>query len=81
MRSDSPTIGAGCYTDEDVGSAGAAGSGEENIKVFSALTISENTHKACGKRHTIGRHDGTKRMGKTANLFPGVSQEWPPKLA
>ncbi len=30
---DSPIIGAGCYTDQDVGSAGATGSGEENIKV------------------------------------------------
>ncbi|MBV9343258.1 MAG: isoaspartyl peptidase/L-asparaginase, partial [Acidobacteria bacterium] len=30
---DSPIIGAGCYTDQDIGSAGATGSGEENIKV------------------------------------------------
>jgi N4-(beta-N-acetylglucosaminyl)-L-asparaginase len=39
---DSPIIGAGCYTDQDVGSAGAAGSGEENIKVAGAHTIVEN---------------------------------------
>ncbi len=39
---DSPIIGAGCYTDEDVGSAGATGSGEENIKVAGAHTIVEN---------------------------------------
>lgn len=39
---DSPVIGAGCYTDPDVGSAGASGSGEENIKVAGAHTIVEN---------------------------------------
>src|SRR6266576_2804231 len=39
---DSPIIGAGCYTDQDVGSAGAIGSGEENIKVAGAHTIIEN---------------------------------------
>jgi N4-(beta-N-acetylglucosaminyl)-L-asparaginase len=36
---DSPIIGAGCYTDQDIGSAGATGSGEENIKVAGAHTI------------------------------------------
>ncbi|HEV2729441.1 MAG TPA: N(4)-(beta-N-acetylglucosaminyl)-L-asparaginase [Terriglobales bacterium] len=39
---DSPIIAAGCYTDQDVGSAGATGSGEENIKVAGAHTIIEN---------------------------------------
>jgi N4-(beta-N-acetylglucosaminyl)-L-asparaginase len=39
---DSPIIGAGCYTDQDVGSAGATGSGEENIKVAGAHTVVEN---------------------------------------
>lgn len=38
---DSPIIGAGCYTDQDVGSAGATGSGEENIKVVGAHSIIE----------------------------------------
>ena len=38
---DSPIIGAGCYTDQDVGSAGATGSGEENIKVAGGHTIVE----------------------------------------
>lgn len=38
---DSPVIGAGSYTDQDVGSAGATGSGEENIKVAGAHTIVE----------------------------------------
>lgn len=36
---DSPIIGAGCYVDQDVGSAGATGSGEENIKIAGAHTI------------------------------------------
>jgi N4-(beta-N-acetylglucosaminyl)-L-asparaginase len=39
---DSPIIGAGCYTDADIGSAGATGSGEENIKIAGAHTIIEN---------------------------------------
>jgi N4-(beta-N-acetylglucosaminyl)-L-asparaginase len=39
---DSPIIAAGCYTDQDIGSAGATGSGEENIKVAGAHTIVEN---------------------------------------
>jgi N4-(beta-N-acetylglucosaminyl)-L-asparaginase len=39
---DSPIIGAGCYTDQDVGSAGATGNGEENIRVAGAHTIVEN---------------------------------------
>jgi N4-(beta-N-acetylglucosaminyl)-L-asparaginase len=39
---DSPIIGAGCFTDQDVGSAGATGNGEENIKVAGAHTIVEN---------------------------------------
>ena len=38
---DSPILGAGSYTDQDVGSAGATGSGEENIKVVGAHTIVE----------------------------------------
>src|SRR3989475_11765097 len=42
---DSPIIGAGCYTDQDVGSAGATGSGEENIKVAGAHAIIENMRK------------------------------------
>jgi len=39
---DSPIIGAGCFTDQSVGSAGATGNGEENIKVAGAHTIVEN---------------------------------------
>jgi len=39
---DSPIIGAGCFTDQFVGSAGATGSGEENIKIAACHTIVEN---------------------------------------
>jgi N4-(beta-N-acetylglucosaminyl)-L-asparaginase len=131
---DSPIIGAGCYTDQDVGSAGATGSGEENIKVAGAHTIIENMRKGMSpleagtdalkrivrnyngdrdrlkfidmtyyilrkdgvyagvslwegyasepdKPHRIAIHDGTKRAEKTVNLFPGLSQEWPPTPA
>ena len=128
---DSPIIGAGCYTDQDVGSAGATGSGEENIKVAGAHTIVENMRKGMApeeagmdalkriarnysgdkqrlqymdmtyyilrkdgayagvslwegygdsaKPHQIAVHDGTKRAEKTKFLFPGLSQEWPPR--
>lgn len=39
---DSPIIGAGCWTDQDVGSAGATGRGEEVIKISGSHTIVEN---------------------------------------
>jgi N4-(beta-N-acetylglucosaminyl)-L-asparaginase len=42
---DTPIIGAGCFTDQDVGSAGATGSGEENIKVCGARMIVENLRR------------------------------------
>ncbi|MGB8886727.1 MAG: N(4)-(beta-N-acetylglucosaminyl)-L-asparaginase [Candidatus Korobacteraceae bacterium] len=42
---DSPIIGAGSYTDQDVGSAGATGNGEENIKICGAHTIVENMRR------------------------------------
>ncbi len=47
---DSPIIGAGCFTDQDVGSAGATGSGEENIKVAGAHSIVENMRKGMSPR-------------------------------
>lgn len=38
---DSPLIGAGCFTDNEVGSAGSTGRGEANILVAGAATIVE----------------------------------------
>jgi N4-(beta-N-acetylglucosaminyl)-L-asparaginase len=62
---DSPIIGAGCYTDQDIGSAGATGSGEENIKVAGAHTIVENM------RHGMDPHDAgmdaLKRIARNYN--------------
>ncbi len=62
---DSPIIGAGCYTDQDVGSAGATGSGEENIKIAGAHTIVENM------RHGMSPHeagmDALKRLVRNYN--------------
>jgi N4-(beta-N-acetylglucosaminyl)-L-asparaginase len=62
---DSPIIGAGCFTDQDVGSAGATGSGEENIKVAGAHTIVENM------RHGMSPHDAgmdaLKRIARNYN--------------
>jgi N4-(beta-N-acetylglucosaminyl)-L-asparaginase len=42
---DSPIIGAGCFCDSVIGSAGATGAGEENIKVAGAHTIIEGMRR------------------------------------
>ncbi len=62
---DSPVIGAGCYTDQDVGSAGATGSGEENIKVAGAHTIIENMRK--GMSPFDAGMDALKRIVRNYN--------------
>jgi N4-(beta-N-acetylglucosaminyl)-L-asparaginase len=62
---DSPIIGAGCYTDQDVGSAGATGSGEENIKVAGAHTIVENMRH--GMEPQEAGMDALKRIVRNYN--------------
>jgi N4-(beta-N-acetylglucosaminyl)-L-asparaginase len=62
---DSPIIGAGCYTDQDVGSAGATGSGEENIKVAGAHTIVENMRR--GMSPLEAGMDALKRITRNHN--------------
>jgi N4-(beta-N-acetylglucosaminyl)-L-asparaginase len=62
---DSPIIGAGCYTDQDVGSAGATGSGEENIKVAGAHTIVENMRH--GMSPLDAAMDALKRIVRNYN--------------
>src|SRR5271167_1078368 len=63
---DSPIIGAGCYTDQDIGSAGATGSGEENIKVAGAHTIVENM------RHGMSPLDaGTDALKRIVRNYNG----------
>jgi N4-(beta-N-acetylglucosaminyl)-L-asparaginase len=62
---DSPVIGAGCYTDQDVGSAGATGSGEENIKVSGAHTIVENMRR--GMSPLDAGLDALKRIARNYN--------------
>ena len=62
---DSPVIGAGCYTDQDVGSAGATGSGEENIKVAGAHTIVENMRR--GMEPQEAGVDALKRIVRNYN--------------
>ena len=62
---DSPIIGAGCYTDQDVGSAGATGTGEENIKVCGAHTIVENLRK--GMSPNDAALDALKRIAHNHN--------------
>lgn len=62
---DSPIIGAGCYCDQDVGSAGATGSGEENIKVAGAHTIVENMRHGMSPREA--GTDALQRIVRTYN--------------
>lgn len=62
---DSPIIGAGCYTDQDVGSAGATGSGEENIKVAGAHTIVENMRRGMSPQEA--GLDALKRIARNYN--------------
>src|SRR5690348_244330 len=62
---DSPIIGAGCYCDQDVGSAGATGSGEENIKVAGAHTIVENMRH--GMSPEEAGMDALKRIARNYN--------------
>src|SRR6202051_3585172 len=66
---DSPIIGAGCYTDQDVGSAGATGSGEENIKVAGAHTIVENMRH--GMPPLEAGLDALKRIARNYNHAMG----------
>jgi N4-(beta-N-acetylglucosaminyl)-L-asparaginase len=61
----SPIIGAGCYTDQDVGSAGATGSGEENIKVAGAHTIVENMRRGMSPQEA--GMDALKRIVRNYN--------------
>lgn len=62
---DSPIVGAGCYTDQDVGSAGATGSGEENIRVAGAHTIVENMRR--GMTPFEAGMDALKRIVRNYN--------------
>ena len=62
---DSPIIGAGCYCDQDVGAAGATGSGEENIKVAGAHTIVENMRH--GMSPEEAGMDALKRIARNYN--------------
>ena len=73
---DSPIVGAGCYTDQDVGSAGATGSGEENIKIVGAHTIVENMRKGMppleagidALRRIVRRYDGDRERLKYIDM-------------
>lgn len=62
---DSPIIGAGSYTDQDVGSAGATGNGEENIKICGAHTIVENMRR--GMSPQDAGMDALKRIVRNYN--------------
>ncbi len=67
---DSPIIGAGCYTDQDIGSAGATGSGEENIRVAGAHTIVENM-----KHGLPPQEAGMDALRRVAGLYNNDKQK------
>ncbi|MGH9579923.1 MAG: N(4)-(beta-N-acetylglucosaminyl)-L-asparaginase [Terriglobales bacterium] len=62
---DSPIIGAGCWTDQDVGSAGATGRGEECIKICGAHTVVENMRR--GMEPKEAGLDALKRIVRNFN--------------
>ncbi len=62
---DTPIVGAGCYCDQDVGSAGATGSGEENIRIAGAHTIIENMRKGMDPKDA--GLDALKRIERNYN--------------
>lgn len=62
---DSALIGAGCFTDQEVGSAGAVGRGEENIKIAGAHTIVENMRR--GMSPLEAGLDALRRIARNYN--------------
>jgi N4-(beta-N-acetylglucosaminyl)-L-asparaginase len=62
---DSPIIGAGLYVDQDVGSAGSTGLGEENIRVCGAHTIVENMRHGMSPKDAC--LDALKRIARNYN--------------
>jgi len=74
---DSPIIGAGCYCDQDVGSAGATGNGEENIRVCGAHTIVENMRRGMSPQEAgmdalkriVRNFNGDERKLKYVDMF------------
>lgn len=62
---DSPIIGAGCWLDPDVGSAGATGTGEENIKICGAHTIVENMRRGLSPEEA--GMDALRRIARNHN--------------
>jgi N4-(beta-N-acetylglucosaminyl)-L-asparaginase len=61
---DSPIIGAGCYTDQEIGSAGATGNGEENIKISGAHTIID-----CMRRGATPKEAGLEALRRIARNY------------
>jgi N4-(beta-N-acetylglucosaminyl)-L-asparaginase len=62
---DSPIIGAGLYVDQEVGSAGSTGRGEENIRVAGAHSIVENMRHGLSPKDAI--LDVLKRISRNFN--------------
>ena len=65
IASDVAVIGAGCFVDPDVGSAGASGSAEANIKIAGAHTIIENMRR--GMSPEEAGMDALRRISRSYN--------------
>ncbi len=65
VASDIATLGAGCFLDPDVGSAGSSGSAEANIKIAGAHTIVENMRM--GMSPEDAGMDALRRIAKAYN--------------
>jgi N4-(beta-N-acetylglucosaminyl)-L-asparaginase len=59
---DIPVIGAGCYLDPEIGSAGSSGNGEANVRIDGAHTIVENMRKGMSPQEA--GMDALRRIAK-----------------
>ena len=65
VASDVATLGAGCFIDPDVGSAGSSGSAEANIRIAGAHTIVENMR--LGMAPEEAGMDALRRIARSYN--------------
>ena len=59
---DSPIIGGGLWLDQDIGSAGSTGRGEENLRVCGAHTVVENMRHGMAPKEAV--LDALKRVSR-----------------
>ena len=70
IASDVATLGAGCFLDPEVGSAGASGSAEANMRIAGAHTIVENMRR--GLPPEEAGMDALRRIARSYNNDPAA---------